>query len=124
MIAADDYDIRLECQQTWQLRIQFLDHMCFASEITILACRICSLDMQIKEIKIIPILFECSEFVHNRFARHGDYLHPQQSCEAAIHRIDGDSGRTQAVQVTEGWKHWSFGESAQHDHIRRISVCQ
>ena len=57
VIAADENNIGLECEQARDQCVHFFDDVHLARKIAILACRIGFLDMQIKEIEIAPILF-------------------------------------------------------------------
>ena len=66
VIAADDDHIRLERHQARDQRIHFLDHPHLAVKIAALATGIGFLDMQVEEIKIVPVLFQRGKLIGER----------------------------------------------------------
>ena len=63
----------------------------------ILASQVGFLNVQVKEIKIVPVLFEGCEFIRCRAAFHRQHLHAHEFGDAAISRIDRDSGSAQTI---------------------------
>ena len=124
MITSNNDNIGIECEQTRHERIHFFDYAHLARKIPRLAACIRFLDVHVEVIKIVPIGFKSGEFMGNGIAGHIQHFHPRQPRDTAIHPIDGDRRRIQAVQLGIGWNVWKFGKPAQGDHIGGMLVRQ
>ncbi len=117
MVTPHDDHIRLQSHQPWQAGVDCLDNLDLSLEISLLATSIGLLHMDVKEIKLVPVFFQGIEFILQGSARQGEYLHPHQAGNPAIHSIYRNSRCMQAVALLETRQHRQLGKAAQQDHV-------
>ena len=123
VIAGDDNHVRVQFHELGQLRVKGLDHLDLAGEVAILARAVGVFVVDEEEVERVPVRPGDLELVGQVLARVED-RHPDQLGQAAVHGVNGDGRRPEAIKFVERHDLRMLGEPAQHQEIGRGLVLQ
>lgn len=116
VVTCDQEHIGLEGADFGDGPIKLFDHFDLAGEVAILAGGVGVLEVEEKEVIVVPGLRQCLDLIVERGTGIANF-HVHQTGKAPVHRIYGKSQSLEPVDVLEGRNGGVLGETAKGRHV-------
>ena len=116
MISGTDKDVGPQRHNRRHTLVELLGPLDFGREVAIFAGGVGVLKVDEEKVVLVPVLLQ---YFHLLVQGRGiaDDVHPDQPCQALVHRIDGDRGGAKSINLLEGWQLWLGSEAPEGSAI-------
>src|SRR4030066_450662 len=113
MVTTNDDYIRLKCKEARNIFVYFLDSFDFTVKISQLSKCIRFFNMQVKEIKIVPIFLQGNKLIIQGLNTYIKHMHSNKPGHATVHPILSNGSSFKAIFRLKSWQIRELCKSAQ-----------